>query len=40
MLLHFSVFPPISESAQEVLSDVCLLGQFNQITIECRLDRS
>jgi hypothetical protein len=40
MLSQFSVFQPISESAQEVLSNVCLLSEFKQITIECRLVRS
>jgi hypothetical protein len=37
MLLQFSVFPPLSESPQEVLSDVCPASQFRQIVIECRM---
>lgn len=34
---QLSVLPPLNESPQEVVSDVCLLSQFNQITIECRM---
>ena len=37
MLSQFSAFPPLSESAQEVLSDVCPVSQFYQIVIECRM---
>jgi hypothetical protein len=34
---HFSVPPPLSESAQEVLSYVCPASQFLKIAIECRM---
>jgi hypothetical protein len=37
MLSQFSQFPPFTESAQEVLSDVCPASQFHQIVIECRM---
>jgi hypothetical protein len=37
MLSQFSVFPPLSESAQEVLSYVCPASRFHQIAIECRM---
>ena len=37
MLPQFSEFPPFTESAQEVLSDVCPASEFNQIVIECRI---
>jgi hypothetical protein len=37
MLSQFSEFPPFTESAQEVLSDVCPVSQFHQIVIECRM---
>ena len=37
MLSQFSAFPPLSESAQEVLSYVCPASQFHQINIECRM---
>jgi len=37
MLSQFSEFPPLSESAQEVPSDVCPASQFLKIAIECRM---
>lgn len=37
MLSQFSVFPPLSESPQEVLSDVCPASQFLKIAIGCRM---
>ena len=37
MLSQFSVFPPLSESAQEVPSYVCPAHQLQQIVIECRM---
>jgi len=37
MLLQCSVFPPLTESAQEVLSYVFPGSQFHEITIECRM---
>jgi hypothetical protein len=37
MLSQFSVFPPLSESPQEVPSYVCPAIQFRQIVIECRI---
>jgi hypothetical protein len=35
MLSQFFVFPPLSESPQEVLSDVCPASQFLKISIKC-----
>jgi len=37
MLLQFSVFPPLSESAQEDPYYVCPVSQLYQIVIECRM---
>ena len=37
MLSHFSVIPPLSESAQEVPYYVCPASEFHQIVIECRM---
>ena len=37
MLLPLSVIPPLSESAQEVLSYVCPVSKFHQIVIERRM---
>ena len=36
MLSQFFVFPPLSESPQEV-PDVCPASQFLKIAIECRM---
>jgi len=37
MLSQFSVFPPLSESVQEVPFYVCPANQLHQIVIECRM---
>jgi hypothetical protein len=37
MLSHFSVIPPLSESAQEVPYYVCPASEFHQIVIERRM---
>ena len=37
MLSQFSVFPPLSESAQEVLSHVCSASHVHRIVIERRM---
>ncbi len=37
MMSQFSVFPPLTEGAQEVLSHVCPANQCHQIVIECCL---
>lgn len=37
MLLPFSVIPPLSESAQEVLSYVCPASKFHRINFEYRV---
>jgi hypothetical protein len=37
MLSQLFAIPPLSESAQEVLSDVSPVSEFNQIVIECRM---